>query len=66
MFRWFENKLDPFPAEEPVEPPRAQDLGGKSGAQRRRVLRLEGLKPQGPGGVDHAPHRRLAARAAGS
>ena len=22
MFRWFENKLDPFPAEEPVEPPK--------------------------------------------
>ena len=22
MFRWFEKKLDPFPAEEPVEPPK--------------------------------------------
>ncbi|TIW39051.1 MAG: ABC transporter ATP-binding protein, partial [Mesorhizobium sp.] len=22
MFRWFETKLDPFPAEEPVEPPK--------------------------------------------
>src|SRR3954468_7712517 len=22
MFRWFENKLNPFPTEEPVEPPR--------------------------------------------
>ena len=22
MFRWFENRLDPFPAEEPVEPPK--------------------------------------------
>ena len=22
MFNWFENKLDPFPAAEPVEPPK--------------------------------------------
>ena len=22
MFRWFETRLDPFPAEEPLEPPK--------------------------------------------